>query len=53
MRDLGSPVHSRKWIQSILEAYRNRFQVVLVRMPDRTPAAGGILCATPKQSLFH
>ena len=36
MRDLGSPVHSRKWIQSILEAYGNRAQLVIVRMPDRT-----------------
>jgi len=43
MRDLGSPVHSRKWIQSILEAYRNRAHLVLVRMPDQTPAAGGII----------
>jgi len=43
MRDLGSPVHSRKWIQSILKAYGNRAQLVIVRMPDGTPAAGGIL----------
>ncbi len=43
MKDLGSPVHSRKWIQSILEAYRNRAQLALVRMPDSTPVAGGIL----------
>jgi FemAB-related protein (PEP-CTERM system-associated) len=43
MRDLGSPVHSRNWIKSILETYGNRAQLVLVRMPDQTPAAGGIL----------
>ena len=43
MRDLGSPVHSRKWIESILKAYCNRAQLVVVRMPDGTPAAGGVL----------
>lgn len=43
MRDLGSPVHSRKWIQSIFQAYGNRAQLVLVRLPDKTPAAGGVL----------
>lgn len=43
MRVLGSPVHSRKWIQSIFQVYGNRAQLVLVRMPDKTPAAGGVL----------
>ena len=43
MKDLGSPVHSRKWLQSILGTYRNRAHLVLVRMPDGTPAAGGII----------
>jgi len=43
MRDLGSPVHSKKWIKSILSHYRNKSLVFIVRMPDSTPAAGGIL----------
>ena len=47
MRDLGSPVHSRKWIQSILEAYKNRAQLVIVRMPDKKVAAGGVLLCHP------
>jgi len=47
MRDLGSPVHSKKWIQSILQAYKNRSHLFIVRMPDNTPAAGGVLLCHP------
>jgi FemAB-related protein (PEP-CTERM system-associated) len=43
MRDLGSPVHSKRWLYGIIKAYRNRCHLFLVRMPDNTPAAGGIL----------
>ncbi len=43
MRDLGSPVHSFKWFKNILKAYKNRSHLFLVRMPDKTPAAGGII----------
>lgn len=48
MRDLGSPVHTRKWIKSILEAYKNKAHLVLTTMPDGQPAAGGILLTTKK-----
>ena len=45
MRDLGSPVHSKKWFLSLLEAYCERAICVMVHMPDGEPAAGGlILC---------
>ena len=47
MQHLGSPVHSYKWVQSILDNYGNRAQLVIVRMPDQTPAAGGILLCHP------
>lgn len=47
MRDLGSPVHSKKWIKHILKAYGNRAHLILVRMPDRNPAAGGIILCHP------
>lgn len=47
MRDLGSPVHSKKWFKNILKAYKNRGHLFLVRMPDKTPAAGGILLCHP------
>ncbi|MDZ7761098.1 MAG: GNAT family N-acetyltransferase [Desulfovermiculus sp.] len=43
MRDLGSPVHSRKWIQSVLQAYGSRARCGLVYMPDGSPAACGII----------
>lgn len=43
MRDLGSPVHSRKWVHTILEAYGSRARCGLVRMPAGEPAACGII----------
>jgi FemAB-related protein (PEP-CTERM system-associated) len=48
MRDLGSPVHSKKWLKSVLSAYKNRSQLFIVKTPDQTPAAGGILLCHPK-----
>ncbi|HCY86274.1 MAG TPA: peptidoglycan bridge formation protein FemAB [Desulfobacteraceae bacterium] len=45
MRDLGSPVHSVRWMEQLLTAYKNRAHIGLVSLPDGTPAAGGlILC---------
>ena len=43
MRDLGSPVHSKLWIESILTEFHARSRLFLVRMPEGTPAAGGII----------
>ncbi len=48
MRDLGSPVHTREWIRQILLQFKNRAVLFVVRMPDRTPAAGGILLCHPR-----
>jgi lipid II:glycine glycyltransferase (peptidoglycan interpeptide bridge formation enzyme) len=48
MRDLGSPVHAREWIRQILLQFKNRAVLFIVRMPDRTPAAGGILLCHPR-----
>jgi len=47
MRDLGSPVHSREWIKQVLSKFRNRAVLFIVKMPDNTPAAGGILLCHP------
>ena len=47
MRDLGSPVHARAWISRILQCFANRAVLFIVRMPDHTPAAGGILLCHP------
>ncbi len=49
MRDLGSPVHSMAWIKQILNTFKNRAVLFIVRMPDRTPAAGGILLCHPNR----
>ena len=43
MRDLGSPVHSKEWIKSILETFGSRARCGLVYMPDGSPAACGII----------
>jgi len=43
MRDLGSPVHSQKWLRCILEYYDGRARCAIVRMPDGEPAAGGVI----------
>ena len=47
MRDLGSPVHASGWIKQVLAAFGNRAHVGLVRLPDRTPAAAGIILCHP------
>jgi FemAB-related protein (PEP-CTERM system-associated) len=43
MRDLGSPVHSKRWIKSVVAAYGDRARLGLVHAPDGSPAAGGIV----------
>lgn len=43
MRDLGSPVHSRRWIDSIVEHYAENVRVAVVYSPDGIPAAAGII----------
>src|SRR3989339_55933 len=48
MRDLGSPVHSRSWIKQILCRFKNKAVLFIVKMPDQTPAAGGILLCHPR-----
>lgn len=48
MRDLGSPVHSKSWIQSVVAAYGERVRIGLVYAPDGTPAAGGIILLHPR-----
>ncbi len=47
MRDLGSPVHSFDWIYQVMKSFGNRAHIGLVRLPDGTPAAAGILLCHP------
>ncbi len=43
MRDLGSPVHSRKWIRAVAAHFGERARIGVVCTPDRIPAAAGII----------
>jgi len=46
MRDLGSPVHSRKWFRALLQGFGERMRICVVRMPGGMPAAAGIMLCT-------
>ena len=48
MRDLGSPVHSKKWIHAILKNYGNRAHVGVVYTSNGEPAAAGIILCHPR-----
>ena len=43
MRDLGSPPHSRKWFQSVLEELGDKAKIFLVCLPDGTVTGGSVL----------
>jgi FemAB-related protein (PEP-CTERM system-associated) len=47
MRDLGSPVHSRRWIESVVEYYGNRTRLAVVFSPSGDPAAAGLILLHP------
>jgi FemAB-related protein (PEP-CTERM system-associated) len=47
MRDLGSPVHSRGWIEAVVTAYGEQALVALVLTPTGEPAAAGIVLLHP------
>lgn len=47
MHDLGSPVHARNWVSSVVAAYAKHARIVVVYTPDRQPAAAGIILLHP------
>ena len=47
MRDLGSPVHSRSWIEAIVSEYKEKVRIAVVFTPDGVPAASGIILLHP------
>lgn len=51
MRDLGSPVHSRRWIRSILNCYGEKGRMGLVYHEDRPVGAGLILTSGTKVAI--
>lgn len=48
MRDLGSPVHSRKWIKAVVKHYDDKALVGVAYSPDGRAAAAGILLLHPR-----
>jgi FemAB-related protein (PEP-CTERM system-associated) len=43
MRDLGSPVHSRQWIETIVREYGEKARLCVVHTPDGEAAAAGLI----------
>ena len=43
MHVLGSPVHSKNWLSNVLKYYGEKARCGVVFMPDKTPAAAGII----------
>jgi FemAB-related protein (PEP-CTERM system-associated) len=50
MRDLGSPVHSRKFFEAILDEFRDSARIMLVRKGDRI--IGGAVCLCFKDTMI-
>ena len=47
MRDLGSPVHSRYWIQAVIQCYDQQARIVAVYTPEGHPAAAAVMLLYP------
>jgi len=47
MRDLGSPVHSRRWIQAVVQYYDQQARIVVVYTSEGQPAAAGVMLLHP------
>jgi len=47
MRDLGSPVHSRRWIQAVVECYGQEARMAVVYTREGQPAAAGVMLLHP------
>jgi len=47
MRDLGSPVHSRRWIEAVVQCYDQQARIVVVSTQEGQTAAAGIMLLHP------
>lgn len=47
MAHLGSPVHSKSWLRSVLKKYGQNARCGIVYTQDKTPVAGGIILCHP------
>jgi serine/alanine adding enzyme len=50
MRDLGSPVHSKLFFESLLDAFGNKARIVIVR--DKTVPVAGLVAIAIKDTVF-
>ncbi|NOQ51993.1 MAG: hypothetical protein GQ578_07255 [Desulfuromonadaceae bacterium] len=50
MHELGSPVHSRRWIEAIVSEYKENIRIAVVFAPDGVPVAAGIILARTASS---
>lgn len=48
MRALGSPVHSKRWIVAVVEAFVGAARVGVVYTPEGVPAAAGVMLLHPR-----
>ncbi len=48
MRDLGSPVHSRCWIEAIVEFFAEKCRLAVIYTPEGEAAAAGIVLLQPE-----
>jgi FemAB-related protein (PEP-CTERM system-associated) len=48
MRALGSPVHSKRWIVAVVEAFAGAVRVGVVYTAESVPVAGGIMLLHPR-----
>jgi len=47
MRDLGSPVHSRRWIGAVVQCYGQQARIAVVYTREGQPAAAGVMLLHP------
>ena len=47
MHELGSPVHSRRWIEAIVSEYHEKVRIGVVFTPDGMPVAAGMILLHP------
>jgi len=48
MRDLGSPVHSRRWIEAVVQYYGQQARITVVYTGEGQPAAAGVMLLHPE-----
>jgi FemAB-related protein (PEP-CTERM system-associated) len=47
MRDLGSPTHSRRWIEAVMRCYGQQARIAAVYTSQGEPAAAGVMLLHP------